>query len=84
MPERTACVSYAVFQLLIVGAALVRAYKETLFKALEHSDPEIQALPGRVLPYFSLENSTENALTQKEMAFLLQFTVCDLNATVEA
>ena len=84
MPEWTARVSHAVFRLLMVGAALAGAYKQPLFKALEHPDPEIQALPRRVLPDFSPEDTTENALAQKEMAFLLQFTVCDLNATVEA
>ena len=50
MPEWTARVSHAVFRLLMVGAALAGAYKQPLFKALEHPDPEIQALPRRVLP----------------------------------
>ncbi|KAL2016032.1 hypothetical protein VTK56DRAFT_4342 [Thermocarpiscus australiensis] len=83
MPEWTARVSHAVFRLLIVGAALAGAYKEPLFKALEHPDPEIQALPRRV-PREASQNTWENTLGHKEMAFLLQFAVCDLDATLEA
>jgi len=45
MPEWRARISQAVFRLLIVGAALAGVYQEPLFKAAEHPDPEIQALP---------------------------------------
>ncbi|KAK4149157.1 hypothetical protein C8A00DRAFT_47172 [Chaetomidium leptoderma] len=84
-PEWTARVSHAVFRVLIVGAALAGAYKEPLFKAMEHPDPEIKALPGRVprdYRYFPYKG--ENGLGEKELAFLLQFAVCDLDATLEA
>jgi hypothetical protein len=82
MPEWTARVSHAVSRLLIVGAALAGAYQEPLFKVLEHQDPEIQALPRRAAQ--GLSDDTQNILGQKEMAFLLQFAVCDLDATLEA
>ncbi len=39
MPEWTARVSHTVFRLLIVGAALARAYKEPLFKAWSTQTP---------------------------------------------
>lgn len=67
------------FRLLIVGAALAGAYKEPLFKALEHPDPVIQALPRH-----AQNDSKGYTVGQKEMAFLLQFAVCDLDATMEA
>lgn len=79
MHEWTARVSHAVFRLLIVGAALAGAYKEPLFKALEHPDPEIQALPRH-----AQDDGKGYTVGQKEMAFLLQFAVCDLDATMEA
>ena len=87
MPEWTARVSHAVFRLLIVGAALAGAYKEPLFKALEHPDPEIQALPRRVPrepSHITWEWARDNKLGHKEIAFLLQFAVCDLDASLEA
>lgn len=82
MPEWRARVSHAVFRLLIVGAALAGAYQEPLFRAREHPDPDIQALPQRaqVVP----GNNDGISLTQKEMDFLLEFSVCDLDATLEA
>jgi hypothetical protein len=83
MPEWTARVSHGVFRLVIVGAALAGAYKEPLFKALEHPDPEIQALPRRV-PRDASQDTWQDTLGHKEMAFLLQFAVCDLGATLEA
>ncbi|KAK4233428.1 hypothetical protein C8A03DRAFT_38868 [Achaetomium macrosporum] len=83
MPEWTARVSLAVFRLLIVGAGLAGAYKESLLKALEHPDPEIKALPRRVPRDYSQDNG-RNSLGQKELAFLLRFAVCDLDATLEA
>jgi hypothetical protein len=83
MPEWTARVSQTVFRLLIVGAALAGAYKEPLFKALEHPDPDIQALARRV-PQYYFKNQGWDRLQEKEMAFLLQFPVCDLDATLEA
>jgi hypothetical protein len=67
-------VSHAVFRLLILGAALAGVYREPLLRAMEHPDPEIRALPDPEL----------SRLTQKQMAFLLQFAVCDLSATLEA
>ena len=73
-PEWSARVSHAVFRLLILGAALAGAYKEPLLRAMEHPDPEIRALPDSEL----------SSLSQKQMAFLLQFAVCDLGATLEA
>jgi hypothetical protein len=84
MPEWRARISQAVLRLLTVGAALAGVHQEPLFKAAEHPDPEIQALPQRMLPEFSLFDTTENVLGEKEMAFLLQFAVCDLDATMEA
>ena len=87
MPEWTARVSYAVVRLLILGAALAGAYKEPLFKALQHQDPEIQALPRRVPrepSHITWEWARDNKLGRKEMAFLLQFAVCDLDASPEA
>ncbi len=84
MPEWNADVSHAVFRLLIVGAALAGAYNEPLLKALEHPDPEIKALLRRVPRDYSQANwKGEGGLGQKEMAFLLQFAVCDLDATLE-
>jgi hypothetical protein len=85
MPEWTARVSHAVFRLLIVGAALAGAYNEPLFKALKHPDSVIQDLARRVPRDYS-EHCGEGVkgLGQKEMAFLLQFAVCDLDATLEA
>ena len=85
MPEWNADVSHAVFRLLIVGAALAGAYNEPLLKALEHPDPEIKALPRRVPRDYSQHNwRRKENLSQKEMTFLLQFAVCDLDATLEA
>ena len=88
MPEWNADVSHAVFRLLIVGAALAGAYNEPLLKALEHPDPEIKALLRRVPQdyshYLKWEGRGVESLSQKEMAFLLQFAVCDLDATLEA
>ncbi len=83
--EWIACVSHAMFRLLILGAALAGAYKEPLLKALEHPDPEVKALLQRVPQHYSdADWRGVESLGQKEMAFLLQFAVCDLGATLEA
>jgi len=85
MPEWTARVSLAMFRLLTVGAALAGAYKEPLLRALEHPDPDIQALAQRVpADYTRASPKGESGLGQKDMAFLLQFAVCDLEVTLEA
>jgi hypothetical protein len=75
-------VSRAVLRVLILGAALAGAYKEPLFKAREHPDPDIRTLPSRVPRNFV--RHARYSLEHKQLAFLLQFAVCDLEATVEA
>ncbi|KAK3897340.1 hypothetical protein C8A05DRAFT_39109 [Staphylotrichum tortipilum] len=90
MPEWRSRVSQTLFWLLTIGAALAGAYKEPLLVALSHPDPDIRALARRVPADYSCANSTgeegqgEGRLGQKEMAFLLQFAVCDLGAMLEA
>ncbi len=83
MPEWRARVSRAVFRLLIVGAALAGAYQEPLFRAREHPDPDIRALVQRVTLVVPGDEDSIT-LTQKELDFLLQFPICDLDATLEA
>jgi hypothetical protein len=85
-PEWIARVDQAVFRVLILGAALAGAYQEPLFKAREHPDPEVKALLRR-LPRDddSLAQTQGNYdLGDKELAFLMQFAICDLEATLEA
>ncbi|KAK4043228.1 hypothetical protein C8A01DRAFT_32717 [Parachaetomium inaequale] len=82
-PEWIARVDQAVFRVLIISAALAGAYQEPLFKAREHPDPEIKALLRRLPRDDSLAQGNYN-LGDKELAFLMQFAVCDLDATIEA
>ncbi len=86
MPEWIARVSHAVLRLFVVGAALAGVYKEPLMKAREHPDPDIRVL-ARIVPADYSRGSwkkVRNRLTEKEIAFLLQFAVCDLDASLEA
>ncbi len=73
--------SHAMFRLVIVGAAL--AYQNPLIKALKHPDPEIRALARATPLEHPLLGSVDDP-SQKELAFLLQFAVCDLIATLKA
>jgi hypothetical protein len=75
-------VSQTVLRVLILGAALAGAYKEPLFKAREHADPDIRNIPSHV-PRNYVEDATYS-LEYKQLDFLLKFAVCDLAATVEA
>lgn len=64
-------VSHAILRVLIVGAALAGTYWEPLLEIKAHRDFEIRAL-------------LTNHPTQRWVDFVLSFTVCDLEATIEA
>ena len=78
LPEWVDRVAQAALRAFIVGAALAGTYKEPMFKARAHPDPEIRTLPKRVSRYDYWR------IGEKDLAFLLQFTICNLETTLEA
>lgn len=77
MAEWQARVDQTVYRVLTLGAALAGAYQEPMFKAREHPDPDIKTLGKRVLDHRHSES------WGKDLAFLMQFPVCDLAATID-
>jgi len=78
MPEWFARVDQTVYRLLILGAALSGAYQEPFFKAREHPNPARRGLRER------LENHQSSGFWQDDLAFLVEFTVYDLEASPDA
>ncbi len=78
LPEWMARLDQTAYRLLILGAALAGAYQEPLFKAREHPDPALKGLRKR------FENHQSSTFLRDDVAFLAQFTVCDLEASPDA
>ncbi|KAK3899176.1 hypothetical protein C8A05DRAFT_46695 [Staphylotrichum tortipilum] len=77
IPEWLARVDQKVFRLLILGASLAGAYQEPLFKAREHPDPARRTLRQR------LKNHQSSGFWKDDLAFLMQFDICDLAAPAD-
>lgn len=78
MAEWYARFDRTVYRVLTLGAALAGAYQEPMFRARDHPDTDIATLGKRVLEHQRSES------WEKDLAFLMQFAVCDLAAPLEA
>ncbi|KAK4097869.1 hypothetical protein N658DRAFT_510020 [Parathielavia hyrcaniae] len=65
---------------LIIGAALAGTYREPLLKAKKHPNAKVRALPSK----FAGDDLANPDIGEAELAYLLQFAVCDLEAPSKA
>ncbi|KAK4121510.1 hypothetical protein N657DRAFT_108117 [Parathielavia appendiculata] len=78
-PEAPARLSRPILRALIIGAALAGTYREPLLKAKDHPDANIRALYST-----ATGNHMKGAdIGETELAYFLQYAVCDLTATLE-